>query len=401
MKRYIYKARDDTGKIISGEVEASSENHAAKLVRERKLVVISITPVREGVFGIFRKLRDRITLANVSTFTRQLSTMVNAGLPITESLLILRNQTKGAMQKVVSQILADVEGGESVASALEKHPNVFSPTYVALVKSGEVGGVIDEVLVRLADNLEKQQEFRGKVKGAMIYPVIIIVGMIVVSLIMMIFVIPRLLSLYTEFDAELPLPTRVLMGISNFFFRFWPIVLIIGFIGFYALMAYRKTKEGRYKTDEMLFKIPIIGELQRQIILTELTRTLSLMVGAGVSILDGLRITSEVVGNRVIGDALTDAAKLVEKGFPVAYSFAKHPEAFPYLLSQMISVGEETGKMDEVLEKVSHVFEIESDQGVKTLTAAIEPLIMIILGIGVGFLVIAIILPIYNLTSAF
>ena len=199
MKRYIYKARDDTGKIISGEVEASSDVHAAKLVRQRKLIVISITPVREGFFGFFRKLRNRITLANVSTFTRQLSTMVNAGLPITQSLLILRNQTQGAMQRVVSQILADVEGGESVAAALEKHPNVFSPTYIALVKSGEVGGVIDEVLVRLADNLEKQQEFRGKVKGAMIYPVIIVIGMILVALIMMIFVIPRLLSLYTEF----------------------------------------------------------------------------------------------------------------------------------------------------------------------------------------------------------
>ena len=239
MKRYIYKARDNTGKIISGEVEASTENHAAKLVRERDLIVISITPVREGLFGIFRKLRDRITLGDVSTFTRQLSTMVNAGLPITESLLILRNQTKGSMQKVVSQILADVEGGESVASALEKHPNVFTPTYVALVKSGEVGGVIDDVLVRLADNLEKQQEFRGKVKGAMIYPVIIIVGMILVILIMMIFVIPRLLALYTEFDAELPLPTRILMGTSDFIFRFWPIFLIGGFVGFYLFTAYR------------------------------------------------------------------------------------------------------------------------------------------------------------------
>lgn len=401
MKRFNYKAKDKEGKLVTGEVEASSDIHAAKLVRERGLTVFSIVPRREGIFAIFRKIKDRITLAHVSTFTRQLSTMVNAGLPITEALLILRNQTKGAMQKIVSQILADVEGGESLSSAMIKHPKVFTPTYIALVKSGEVGGVLDEVLIRLADNLEKQQEFTGKVKGALIYPAIIVVGMIIVALIMMIFVIPRLTSLYTEFQAELPLPTRILMGISNFVFRFWPLFVGLAFLGYYSFSLYRKTKEGRRKTDELYFKIPIIGELQRQIILTELTRTLSLMVGAGVSILEGLNITAGVVGNVVIGDALREAAKQVEKGFPIAFSFAKHPEAFPYILSQMIAVGEETGKMDEVLEKVSHVFEVESDQKVKALTAAVEPLVMVILGLGVGFLVIAIILPIYNLTSQF
>ena len=168
---------------------------------------------------------------------------------------------------------------------------------------------------------------------------------------------------------------------------------------FYAYSAYRKTTAGRRKTDELLFKIPIWGELQRQVVLTELTRTMSLMVGAGVSILEGLTISAEVVSNTVMSDALKDVAKQVEKGFPVAYSFAKHPEAFPFLLSQMISVGEETGKMDEVLSKVSHIFEVESDQKVKALTSAIEPVIMIFLGVGVGFLVVAIILPIYNLTT--
>jgi type IV pilus assembly protein PilC len=401
MKRFNYKAKDNKGNVITGEVEATNERHAANLVREKGLVVITITPIREGPLALIRKLRERITLGDVSTFTRQLSTMVNAGLPITESLLILRNQTKGAMQKVVSQILADVEGGVSLSAAMGKHPKVFSPTYIALLKSGEVGGVLDEVLARLADNMEKQQEFRGKVKGALIYPVIIIVGMILVALIMMIFVIPRLTSLYAEFEAELPVPTRILIGVSNFMFRFWPVIFGLVFLAIYGFSLYRKTKEGRRKTDELLFKLPIIGDLQRQIILTELTRTLSLMVGAGVSILEGLNISAGVVGNMVIADALRDAAKHVEKGFPVAYSFAKHPDAFPYILSQMVAVGEETGKMDEVLEKVSHVFEVESDQRVKGLTSAVEPIIMVFLGLGVGFLVIAIILPIYNLTSQF
>ncbi len=401
MKRFNYKAKDKSGRVVNGEVEASDSFVAAKLVRQRGLVVLSITPARESIFNFFLRFRDRITLTDVTTLTRQLATMINAGLPITEALLILRSQAKGSVQKVVAQILADVEGGESLSTAMSRHPKVFSPTYLALIKSGELGGVMDTVLARLADNLEKEQEFKGKVQGAMIYPVIVIVGMMAVGLIMMIFVIPRLTSLYGEFDAKLPVATQILISISSILVKFWPFLLVAVVVGVYSFQAYRKTPAGRRKTDELIFKIPIAGELQRQIILTELTRTLSLMVGAGVSILDGLNVTAGVVGNTVISDALKDAAKQIEKGFPVAYSFAKHPEAFPFILSQMIAVGEETGKMEDVLKKVSHIFEIESDQKVKGLTSAIEPLIMVVLGLGVGFLVIAIILPIYNLTSQF
>jgi type IV pilus assembly protein PilC len=253
----------------------------------------------------------------------------------------------------------------------------------------------------LADNLEKQQEFGSKVKGALIYPVVIVVGMIIVSIIMMIFVIPRLLSLYADFNASLPLPTLILIGISNFVIRFWFIILLLVGAGLYIFNLYKATSEGRRKIDALVFKIPVFGNLQRQIILTELTRTLSLMVGAGVPILEALNITSEVVGNTVISDALKDAAIQVEKGFPIAFAFSRHPEAFPFILSQMVAVGEETGKMDEVLTKISHIFEVESDEEVKGLTAAIEPIVMVILGLGVGFLVIAVILPIYNLTSQF
>lgn len=401
MKRFTYRAKDKAGNLVTGEVEASTPQVAAKLVRNRGLVVISIIPARESLLGIIRKFRERITMGEVATFTRQLATMVNAGLPITQALLILRSQSKGPMQKVVAQILSDVEGGESLSTAVSRHPKVFNPTYVALVKSGEVGGVMDVVLARLADNLEKQQEFRGKVTGALIYPAIIVMGMFVVGFVMMVFVIPRLTTLYGEFNAQLPIATRILIGISSIFTRAWPLVLILVGVGLYGFSAYRKTPGGRRRTDEIAFKLPIIGELQKQIILTELTRTLSLMVGAGVSILEALNITAGVVGNVVISEALKDAAKQVEKGFPIAYAFSKHPEAFPFILSQMVAVGEETGKMEEVLAKVSHVFEVESDQKVKGLTSAVEPLVMILLGLGVGFLVIAIILPIYNLTSQF
>lgn len=401
MKRFTYKAKDPTGRIVVGEVEASSDLQAAKLVRKKGLFVISIKARVDSPLTFIKKLRERVTSGDVATFTRQLATMISAGLPITEAMTVLRSQAKPGMAKLVAQILSDVEGGESLSGAISKHPKVFSQTYIALIKSGEVGGVMDKVLIRLADNLEKQQEFSGKVKGALIYPAIIIIGMLVVGLVMMIFVIPRLTALYTEFEAELPLPTLILIGVSSFLLRFWPLFLILAGFGVYGFGLYRRTDSGRRKTDELILKLPIVGDLEREIILTELTRTLSLMVGAGVSILEGLNISAKVVGNVVISDALSDAARQVEKGFPVAYSFAKHPEAFPYILSQMIAVGEETGKMEEVLAKISHVFEVESDQRVKTLTTAVEPLVMVLLGLGVGFLVIAIILPIYNLTSQF
>lgn len=401
MKTFNYKAKDKNGKIVTGEVEASTPEIAAKLVQQKGFVVISIKITRRNIFDFITRFKNRITTQDVANFTRQLATMVNAGLPIIDALAILRTQGEGGMKKVVSQILADVEGGESFSTSLSRHPDVFSPTFIALVKSGEVGGVMDEVLIRLADTLERQQQFKGKVTGALIYPAIIVVGMIIVAFIMMIFVIPRLTTLYGEFNASLPLPTQILIGISNFVVHFWPIILVLVFGIFWGFRSYRNSKEGRLKTDELIFKIPIFGPLQRQVELAQTTRTLSLMVGAGVSILESLNITSGVAGNVVIANSLKDVAKQVEKGFPVAYAFAKHPEAFPFILSQMVAVGEETGKMDEVLEKVSHVFEVESDQKVKALTAAIEPLVMVLLGLGVGFLVIAIILPIYNLTSQF
>jgi len=401
MQRFNYRAKDKSGRVVRGEVEAETINEAAKLVRKQGLLILDLNIRKSNPLTIINSFKERTKPADVTGFTRQLATMVNAGLPITDALMIIRNQSMGAMQKVTAQILIDVEGGSSLSSAFSKHPKVFSPTYIALIKSGEAGGVIDKVFVRLADNMEKEQEFSGKVKGAMIYPVIVIVGMVVVAFVMMIFVIPKLTAMYTDFNAELPLPTKILMGTSSFAVKFWPVFIVLIGIAVIAYSAYAKTKKGRRKIDELIFKIPILGPLKRQIVLTELTRTLSLMVGSGVSILDGINITSGVVGNSLISEALDDASENIEKGFPIAYAFAKHPEAFPFILSQMISVGEETGKMEDVLSKVSHIFEVEADLKVKALTSAIEPLVMIVLGLGVGFLVIAIILPIYNLTSQF
>jgi type IV pilus assembly protein PilC len=399
MKRFTYKAKDQAGKEAKGEVEANDEQHAASLIRGKNLFVVSLKSKSSMTLGGLNFVSKRISGGDITNFTRQLATMINAGLPLTEALLILRSQSKGPLQEAAAQILADVEEGESLSRAMSKH-DAFSKTYIALVHSGEISGVLDEVLVRLADNLEKQQEFKGRIKNAMIYPALIIVGMIGVSLVMMVFVIPKLTELYDQFDAELPITTRFLIASSDFIRSFWTFIIggVILFI--YFLKIYKKTEKGGRRFDELILKIPIIGDLKRQVILTEITRTLSLMVGSGVSIIEGLSITSKIVGNRVISDALDDSVQLVEKGFPVAFAFTKHPEAFPFILSQMVAVGEETGKMDEVLEKVSHIFEVESDQKVKALSSAIEPVILIVLGIGVGFIVISIVLPIYNLTSA-
>jgi len=398
MKKYKYKAIDSYGKTVSGEVEAVNEDLAAKLVKKRGYIVLGISHSRSQ-FGFLNRYKSRVSQADVTVFTRQLATMTNAGLPIVEALSILRMQSKANLQAVFSQILADVEGGESLSTAMKKHSRIFSPTYLALVKSGETGGVLDKVLDRLADNLEKQQEFRGKVKGALIYPAIIVVGMIIVAIVMMVFVIPKLTDLYTQFDAELPFTTRLLLGFTGIFTKYWYLAAIVIFIAGWSFSLYRKTTQGQHQIAEIMFKIPIFGDLQKEIILTELTRTLSLMVGSGVPILEGLSVTAGVVENVIISDALKDVSNQIEKGFPVAFAFAKHPDAFPYILSQMVSVGEETGKMEEVLAKVSHIFEVSSEQKVKALTAAIEPVIMIVLGIGVAFLVIAVILPIYNLTT--
>ncbi|OGM11472.1 hypothetical protein A2Z22_00275 [Candidatus Woesebacteria bacterium RBG_16_34_12] len=399
MNRFKYKAKDEKGNLVTGIVEATNSSNAAKLVHEEGLIVITIKPIREIPLNFLKKFQERVTSGSVVSFTRQLATMINAGLPLTEALLILRSQTTGSMQSVIAKILADVEEGESLSTALKKHPKAFNPTYVALIKAGEVGGVMDQVLVRLADDLEKMQEFKGKVKSALIYPVIIVIGMIAVAFIMIVFVIPKLTSLYDQFDAELPITTKILIAVSDFMVKFWPIV-ILGFgLLVYALKIYIGTKAGKKRYDTILFKLPLIGNLQRQIILAEVTRTLSLMVGSGVSILEGLSISSEVVGNSIIAEALQDSAQKVEKGYPVAFAFSRNPDAFPFILSQMVSVGEETGKMDEVLAKVSHVFETESDQKLKALTSAVEPIILLVLGIGVAFLVISIIMPIYNLTT--
>jgi len=400
MQLFSYRAKNLAGAGVKGEVEARDAAAAASLLRRQKLIIVSIAPVRKSPLVSILAVLRRVRLDDVVLFTRQLSTMAAAGLPITDALRILELQARPAMSAVVSQVLTDVEGGGSLSQSLEKHPKVFTKTYIALVRAGESAGILDNILNRLADTMEKQKEFIGKVKSAMIYPIIVIIAMVIVSAIMMIFVIPKMTVMYENFNAELPALTKGLMAVSAFFVNYWLLVLGIIIGTFLFFKTWTKTSSGAVKFDKILFRLPIIGKLRKFVILTEFSRTMGLLVGAGISIIDGLKITAAAAPSPIYRAGLLDAAKQVEKGLPLAVPLAQNPD-FPPILSQMISVGEETGKVDEVLTKVSRYFETESQQGVATLTAAIEPLIMIVLGIGVGLLVIAVILPIYNLTSSF
>lgn len=401
MKKFSFKAKNWQGKSVDGVVEAQSRKSAIKLLKERELVVISISEKKEDIFEKFQKLfLMHVSLGQVVTFTRQLSTMIEAGLPLTDALTLLEKQSQGKMKTIIEEALAEVQSGEPFAKALKKHEKTFGKAYVASVAAGEEGGVLDKVFKRLADNLEKRKEFLGKVKGAMIYPVIVVVGMILVTFIMMIFVIPKMTALYTEFDAQMPLPTRILMGIADFSANYFWIFPILGIVGYFIFRAYRNTPEGRMKIDELKLKVPIIGPLIKNTILTQISRTLGTLLGTGVPMVQALEIVGEATGNEVYAEGLRRASGRVEKGFPLSESIEENPN-FPLIISQMVSTGEETGKIDTVMEDVAHYFSVQAEEKVKTLTSAIEPLIMIILGIGVGFLVIAIILPIYNLTSQF
>jgi len=400
MKKFRYRAKTSEGKTVEGLVEANTDSGAVATLRARNLIIISLNELGNSPMNSFLLLFQRLSFSDVVEFTRQLATMISAGLPLTDALDSLRSQSKPAMAKVLGEILNDIRAGGSLHESLAKHPKIFPKIYLALVKSGETAGTLDDVLRKLADNMEKQQGFASRVKSAMIYPIIVMVAMIAVAFLMMTLVIPKLMGMYTELGADLPLPTKVLIAVSTFFAQFWWLVLGIVFGGSYGFNIWHQTDEGRHVVDGFWFKIPLIGNLQEKVILTGITRTLAMLITTGVSIIESLNIVAESADNVIIEEAIKTSAKEVEKGIPLSVSFSRY-DFFPPIVSQMIAVGEETGKLNEVLDRVSAHFEEESDLAIKTLTASIEPIMIIILGIGVGFLVMGIIFPIYNLTSKF
>jgi len=400
MPFFYYKVKNEFGETIKGKVEAKNEVHAGSILRNRGLFVIDVKPVGEETFALLMNSVSGIKLDDIVSFTRQLATMITAGLPLTEALAILNQESRPVMGKMIDDLIREIEGGSTFAAALQKQSEHFSKVYIQLVRAGEAGGVLDDVLQRLADNMEKAKEFRSKTKGAMIYPAIVVIAMVAVVSVMMIFVVPKLTEMYSDFGADLPFATQLLMDISAFFVNFWWLMLlgIFGGVSFYR--SWGKTKTGRYKIDQFMLKLPLFGVLTKKVVLTEFARTLSLLLSAGISLLDSLRIVNEAIENVVYNEALNEAAEQVEKGVSLAQAIGAY-DMFPTILEQMIAVGEQTGKLDEVLLKLSTYFQAETEQAVKNLTTAIEPLLMVFLGIGVAVIMVAIIMPIYNLTSQF
>lgn len=401
MQRYLYRAKDLHNKYHNGLVEARDKKEAANLLKERNFYIISLREEGQDPLKSLASIISRVSFNDVVNFTRQLATMVTAGLTLSESLSILKNQIKNpAMTRVVIQIEEDVQGGKSFAASADKFPKVFAPVYRSLIRAGEASGKLDDVLNRLADTMEKSRDFKAKTKGAFVYPVIVVIGMAIVIFIMMTLVIPKLTSMYQDFGVELPLPTRVLIATSNFFVNRWYVIIGGTVGGVFLFLKWKKTPSGSRLWDKMLLSIPVFGNLMKETTLVEVTRTLSILIGAGIPILEAIEISEGAVNNIWYKEALKDVETKVEKGFPLGQPFGDNP-IFPPILGQMVSVGEQTGKLDDALFKLSRYFEGESEVAVKALTTLMEPLIMVVLGVGVGFLVLAVLLPIYSLTSQF
>ncbi|OIO47760.1 MAG: hypothetical protein AUJ28_00450 [Parcubacteria group bacterium CG1_02_37_51] len=395
----VHKGED----ISEGMVEAPNLEAASEILGDRGLSIISIEEVSgEGKkFSVNLAMFQKVKPKDIVVFSRQLSVMISATLPIVQALKILIKQTDNAYFKtVISEIADEVDGGQKFSIALGKHRKVFSNFYVSMIKSGETSGKLDEVLQYLADQLEKDYDLRSKIKGAMIYPVFIISGLLVVGVIMMIFVIPKLTEMLTASGQELPIATRILIGTSSAMRNYWWLMLIIIIaliVGFRYLL---KTKGGRKAWDLFLIKLPVFGKLFQRIYLVRFTRSLATLVIGGVPLTTGLKIVNEVVGNTAYQAVIEETIKTVEDGESVAKVMLDSP-IVPNLVSQMMSVGEKTGRLDEVLSKVAEFYSREIENIVANLTSLIEPFIMVMIGVAVGGMVAAIILPMYNLANQF
>lgn len=397
---FSYKALKNN-KYFSRKIEADSENAVVSYLRKNGYFPIEINPIRRAEISIIDSLFNRISFNDVVNFTRQFAIMLNAGLTIVDVLDILKEQIKKQkLRKLVEDIDNKIKSGVTLSRALEDYPRHFSNLYISLIRSGEVSGKIDEILLKLADNLEKQQDFRRKTKGAFVYPIVVVCAMIIVMFIMVTFVIPRMLDLYKNFNVELPWTTQILISISSFTSKFWLLITAVTIGSIFLINRYIKTKQGKYLFDSTILKIPLFNKVIRMTALVDSTRTLSILIGAGVSILDALRIIIETTSNSLYKESFQEIYAKVEKGQSLGGALESEG-IFPLILVQMTIVGENTGHLDDTLARISHYFEAESEAAIKTMTTLIEPAILILLGVSVAFLVLSIITPIYKLTGSF
>src|SRR5687767_10416874 len=394
MASFMYTARDAKGELKSATVEATSREEAISQLKKQRLNVIKIDEAAR------KKKPGKVGMRDIVIFTRQFSTMINSGLPLVQAMGILAEQSENPnLREITKQVVFDVESGNTVADALRKHPSAFSELYVNMVAAGEAGGILDTILMRLAVFMEKNDALVRKVKGAMIYPGVIMTVAAGAIIVLLVFVIPTFQRMFAEVGIPLPLPTRIVIGMSQLLQSYWWAIggAVIGL--FYIVKQYYATQDGKLVIDRLMLKAPVLGDVLRKSAVSRFTRTLGTLIGSGVSILDGLEITAKTSGNRVIQDAIMESRTSIAGGETISAPLKKS-QVFPPMVISMINVGEQTGGLDEMLSKIADFYDEEVDAAVSGLLALMEPVMIVFLGIVVGGMVVAMYLPIFDMVNA-
>ncbi len=399
MPMFEYTARNAAGQILKGALDVPNKDEVAAYLRKNRMSLVSMRAQPKGIkmpsFGT-----NRIKTRDIVIFTRQFSTMINAGLPLVQSLNILAQQTENKrLQEVAKGVVYDVEAGNTLADAFSKHPEAFPDLYVNMVAAGEAGGILDTILMRLATFLEKSDALMRKVKGALVYPAVIMTVALVAVAVLLIFVIPTFQSMFASVNMELPLPTRIVIGASHVLTKFWWLIAIVIGLLIAAGRQYYNSSNGRKNIDYLLLHAPVLGDLLRKSAVSRFTRTLGTLISSGVSILDGLEITAKTAGNRVIHDAVMSSRQSIAGGETIAGPL-QNSGVFPPMVISMIAVGEQTGGLDEMLTKIADFYDDEVDVAVSALLSLMEPAMIVILGVVVGGMVVAMYLPIFDMMNA-
>ncbi len=398
MPVFTYKARDRSGEILQDRIEGNDAMSVASALRRQGLLVIDVKEQGLGQKDILEPFK-RVKHSDLVVFTRQFATMIDAGLPIVRALYVLSEQTTNEkLKETIEAVRKEVEAGLALSEALEKHPKAFSTLYVEMVRAGEIGGMLDDVLLRIADQLEKDQELRRKVRSAMTYPTVVLVLAILAASFMLIFIVPIFARMFEDLGGTLPLPTRVAMGLSAVLTSPFGILIYAAMgAGVFLFLRWRKTRNGREALDPAMLKIPFkIGDIVQKVALARFARTLGALSAAGVPILQALEITATSSGNLVIERSLLKSREAIREGLPIYQPLEKEP-VFPPMVTRMIAVGEETGDIDGMLAKIAEFYESEVDASVKALTSIIEPLMIVVVGAIVGAIIIAMYLPMFRI----
>lgn len=399
MKKFNYEARDkSSNKIVKSIVQAESESSAARVLIEQGFVPLDIKEVSEDS-GLLAKLQGRITTKDKVVFSRQLATLIGAGLPLSQSIRTVLEQTQNKrLQNIIQEIIADVEGGKQLSESFGKHPEVFDSTFLALITAGEASGTLDEALQRVAAQQEKDAAMMSKIRGAMVYPGIVLFVIMGVMLFMLFTVVPQVEKLYKDMKKSLPFLTEIMIGAANFMINYWWVVLLVLVAGGYFFVQYLKTENGIRFKDSLKLNAPLFSGMFRKLYMARFTRTGQTLLSTGVAMLDMLRITADGVNNTIVAASIGRAAEKVKGGKSLSSSLQAEDYILP-MVPQMISIGEQSGKIDEMMGKTAQVYEDELDSEIKAISTAIEPILMVVLAVVAGGMVGAILFPIYSLVN--